>query len=134
MKKLLLFAFVFALAAGAQDSPPAKIAGKWQMSMETPHGVVKGPFDIEQDGARSSPSRSQTEMFGKTLRHRVGGREQGVVQPDRAERAAGLRIFGHGGWLEDERHDGNGRGVVGHSRQRAGGREVDPRDGEPIFG
>ena len=64
MKKILLFAFVFALAAGAQDSPAAKIAGKWQMSMETPHGVVKGPFDIGQDGAKLTVTL-QTEMFGK---------------------------------------------------------------------
>lgn len=64
MKKILLFTFVFALVAGAQDSPAAKIAGRWQMSMETPHGVVKGPFDIGQDGANLTVEL-QTEMFGK---------------------------------------------------------------------
>jgi len=63
MKRILLFAFVFGLASWGQDSPPARIAGKWQMSMETPHGVVKGPFLIEQDGAKLTVS-FQAEMFG----------------------------------------------------------------------
>ena len=65
MNCIRLFAFVLALAAWAQDTAPAKIAGKWQMSMETPHGVVKGPFDIEQEGAKLTFT-FQTEMFGRT--------------------------------------------------------------------
>jgi len=63
MKKTLWFAFVFALAGWAQKASPANVAGKWQMSMDTPHGVVKGPFAIEQDGAKLAVS-FQTEMFG----------------------------------------------------------------------
>jgi hypothetical protein len=63
MKKILLFAFISALVCWAEDSPPAKIAGKWQMSMETPHGVVKGPLDVEQDKAKLTIS-FHTEMIG----------------------------------------------------------------------
>jgi hypothetical protein len=63
MKKILLFAFAFSLAAWGQNSEPAKIDGTWQMSMETPHGVVEGPFTVHQDGAKLSVTLS-TEMFG----------------------------------------------------------------------
>ena len=47
----------------AQDSAPAKIAGTWQMSMETPHGTVKGPFVVQQDGAKVTGT-FDAEMFG----------------------------------------------------------------------
>ena len=64
MKKLLSSIFAVALcfaschghgvqaSAAEQDTQPAKIAGKWQMSMDTPHGAVKGTFQIQQDGAK----------------------------------------------------------------------------------
>ncbi len=47
----------------AQDSAPAKIGGKWQMSMETPHGTVKGPFQVQQDGSKLTAT-FDAEMFG----------------------------------------------------------------------
>ncbi len=62
MTKILLFASVFALTWG-QDVAPSSITGKWQMSMETPHGVVTGPFEIGQDHAKLTIS-FRTEMFG----------------------------------------------------------------------
>lgn len=46
-----------------QESTPAKIAGRWQMTMETPHGTVKGPFEITQDGAKTT-AKFEAEMFG----------------------------------------------------------------------
>ena len=65
MKKLISPVFALALFFGschehglshaaplAQNAAPAKVAGKWQMSMDSPHGVVNGPFRIEQDGAK----------------------------------------------------------------------------------
>ena len=30
----------------------AKIAGKWQMSMDTPHGAVQGDLEVKQDGSK----------------------------------------------------------------------------------
>lgn len=58
-----MFAIAFCLAAMAQDSEPAKVAGKWQMSMDTPHGTIKGPFQLQQDGAKLTGT-FETEMFG----------------------------------------------------------------------
>jgi len=76
MKKLLSTVFTIAscfvachdhpgiqAAVPAQDSATTQIAGKWQMSMETPHGVVKGPFQVQQDGAKLTAT-FETEMFG----------------------------------------------------------------------
>jgi len=75
MKKLLSPVFTIALCFAschdhgmqasmmAQDSEPAKIAGKWQMSMESPHGTVKGPFQVQQDGAKLTGT-FEAEIFG----------------------------------------------------------------------
>lgn len=50
-------------AALEQESAPAKIAGRWQMTMETPHGTVKGSFEVTQDGAKTT-AKFEAEMFG----------------------------------------------------------------------
>jgi hypothetical protein len=36
---------------GHAKSEPAKIAGEWTLSMDTPHGNVEGPLNLKQDGA-----------------------------------------------------------------------------------
>jgi hypothetical protein len=67
MKKLLSAVFVVALSAGAmlaQES--ARIAGSWQMSMDSPHGLLKGPLKIEQDGSKLTATY-EVESIG-TLR------------------------------------------------------------------
>jgi hypothetical protein len=77
MKKLLSLVFTIAscfiachdhpgmqAAVLAQDSEPPKVGGKWQMSMETPHGVVKGPFNVQQNGAKLTGT-FDAEQFGK---------------------------------------------------------------------
>jgi hypothetical protein len=59
MKKRIAGVVVIALAGLcllAQDkaqakSDPAKIAGEWTLSMDTPHGNVEGPLQLKQDGA-----------------------------------------------------------------------------------
>ncbi len=76
MKKLLSFVFTIAscfvachdhpgmqAAPLTQDSAPANIAGKWQMSMDSPHGTVKGPLVVKQDGAKVTGT-FEAEMFG----------------------------------------------------------------------
>src|SRR6266480_464180 len=40
----------------ATSEEPAKVAGTWQMSMDSPHGTLHGPFKIEQDGAKLTAS------------------------------------------------------------------------------
>jgi hypothetical protein len=64
MKKLLSPVFAIALcfaschdhfshaATFSQDAESAKVAGKWVMTLDTPHGAVKGPLQIQQDGAK----------------------------------------------------------------------------------
>ncbi len=39
--------FSFFLQHGATD-----VAGKWEMTMETPHGVAKGPLELKQEGVK----------------------------------------------------------------------------------
>jgi hypothetical protein len=76
MKKLLSTVFTIAFcfvachdhpgiqaAVPAHDSETTQIAGKWQMSMETPHGLVKGPFQVQQDGVKLTAT-FETGMFG----------------------------------------------------------------------
>jgi hypothetical protein len=52
MKNLL----VLLLAAGlschhpARAADPAKVAGKWQLALATPHGALSGMLDLKQDG------------------------------------------------------------------------------------
>ena len=47
-----------------QAATSAQVAGKWQMTMDTPHGVVKGPFVVQQDGGKLTIS-FDAEAFGK---------------------------------------------------------------------
>ena len=44
----------FGVAHGASlaDTEIVKLAGKWQMTLDTPHGAVKGPFTIKQEGVK----------------------------------------------------------------------------------
>jgi len=54
MKHLVSTLFVIVLGASCllAHSEPAQIAGNWELSMESPHGAVKGPLKVEQDGAK----------------------------------------------------------------------------------
>jgi len=71
MKKLLSLVFTIATCfvachdhPGMQAATSAQVAGKWQMTMESPHGVVKGPFKVEQDDGKLTIS-FDAEAFGK---------------------------------------------------------------------
>ena len=53
----------------------AKIAGDWQMSIETPHGTMTGPLKIEQDASKITGS-FETEHAGKmALNGKVDGKK-----------------------------------------------------------
>ena len=41
------FSFFLQKGSAATD-----VSGKWDMTMETPHGVAKGPLEVKQDGAK----------------------------------------------------------------------------------
>jgi len=75
MKKLLSPVFTIALllshchgsgvhaAPLTQTAETGKLSGKWQMTIDTPHGVMKGPFTIGGDGTKLTATLV-TEMFG----------------------------------------------------------------------
>src|SRR5580704_1114641 len=68
MKKLLSTVFTLAICLVACHdhgvaAEHANIAGKWQLSMDTPHGLIKGPFQVQQDGTKLTAT-FETEMFG----------------------------------------------------------------------
>ena len=73
MNKLLLVVLVVLLGVGCLAAQSPKIDGKWQMSLDTPHGPMKGPLQIQQDGSKLSGTY-ELEMFGKmTLTGKVEG-------------------------------------------------------------
>jgi hypothetical protein len=52
-----LAVFIVALCLPAQNhsdsgGDPVKIAGSWQLTMDSPHGVLKGSFKVGQDGVK----------------------------------------------------------------------------------
>jgi hypothetical protein len=49
MKKLILF-----LAAASLFAEDVRIAGNWQMSLDTPHGAMSAVLQVKQDGAKLS--------------------------------------------------------------------------------
>jgi hypothetical protein len=60
-------------AQSAEKGESGKIAGKWQMSIDTPHGPMKGPLEVKQDGAKLTGTY-ELEMFGSmTLAGKVEG-------------------------------------------------------------
>jgi hypothetical protein len=70
MKKLILTITAIALAGLcllAQEKEaakePAKLAGAWTLSMDTPHGNVEGPLQLKQDGATLTGTM-EAEHFG----------------------------------------------------------------------
>lgn len=53
MKKLLTAILVAALgAATCLAGEGAKIDGKWQLSIDTPHGAMQGSLTFQQDGSK----------------------------------------------------------------------------------
>ena len=64
MKKLFTPVFAIALTFASchdhfshaapltQESASVKVDGKWTMSIDSPHGTLKGPLQVEQDGAK----------------------------------------------------------------------------------
>ena len=49
----LAVALPVALSAQAQPAkPPASVAGKWTMTMETPHGKMTAGFELQVDGKK----------------------------------------------------------------------------------
>ena len=61
MKKLLSIGLVMIVAVYALLAQ-TKVAGNWQMSIETPHGNMQGPLKIQQDGSKLSGTYELEQM------------------------------------------------------------------------
>ncbi|HEY2017054.1 MAG TPA: hypothetical protein VGH38_26295 [Bryobacteraceae bacterium] len=60
----------------AQDKvEAAKIAGKWQMSMDTPHGAVEGPLEVQQEGAKVTGTYTVEHIGTMPLSGTVDGKK-----------------------------------------------------------
>ena len=79
MKKLLSVMLVVALGAcclpaqSTGKTEAVRIAGKWQMSLDTPHGPMKGPLDVQQDGAKLTGTYELAQIGSLTLTGKVEG-------------------------------------------------------------
>ncbi|SRR6266487_2108305 len=79
MNKLLSIVLAVGMAAicllAEEPNTTAKIAGEWQMSVETPHGTMTGPLNVEQDGTKITGSY-ETEHAGKlTITGKIEGKK-----------------------------------------------------------
>ena len=53
----------------------ARIAGKWQMTMDTPHGAVNGDLQVEQDGPKVSGTYTVEHMGSMNVSGKVDGKK-----------------------------------------------------------
>src|SRR5260370_26326110 len=79
MNKLLSVVLTVAMGSicllAEEPNTTAKIAGDWQLSVETPHGTMTGPLKVEQDGTKITGSY-ETEHAGKlTITGKVEGKK-----------------------------------------------------------
>jgi hypothetical protein len=113
MKKLFLF-FAGALGVlsfvGCHEHPlfaqervePARIEGKWQMTMDTPHGSVQGPLQVKQDGAKLSGTYSVEHMGELSFTGTVDGKKVSISM----EVPGGEQKFGFSGTVDGDKMSG----------------------------
>jgi len=60
----------------SDSGKPANMAGKWQMTIETPHGVVSGPLEVAQEGGKLTATwatdHGSHKIVGTIARKKVG--------------------------------------------------------------
>jgi hypothetical protein len=95
--KTLIFGLLVSLCLFGQE-----IAGKWQLSMETPHGMVKGDLQLKQDGSKLSGTYVVEHMGTLALTGSVDGQKvsfsMDVPNSD--------QTFGFSGTLDGEKMSG----------------------------
>ena len=96
MKKLLAVA-LFAVCAFAQG-----VAGKWQESMDTPHGLMKGSIDFQQDGSKITGTMDIGPMGSFALKGTLEG-EKVTFQIELPDNAGTLTFTGN---VEGEKMSG----------------------------
>jgi len=73
MKRSAVFLAVLSALLYAQES--ASVAGKWQMSVDTPHGVVKGDLEVKQDGSKITGTYTVEQIGALALSGKVEGKK-----------------------------------------------------------
>ena len=75
MKRLLSVMLIVALGAACllAEGQAGKLAGTWQMSMDTPHGAVQGPLELKQEGAQLTGTYAVEGMGSFSLKGSVDG-------------------------------------------------------------
>src|SRR5262249_10295582 len=108
-KSLVLFAIAFGVAAlvachehplfAQEKTAPAQIAGKWQMTMDTPHGAVQGPFQVKQDGSQVSGTYTVEHMGELAFTGTVEGKSVKLT----IQVPGGDQKFGFSGTVEGDK-------------------------------
>ena len=79
MKKMLSIALAIALSAcclpaqSTARTESARIAGKWQMALDTPHGPMKGPLEVKQDGTKLTGTYELEHIGSMSVTGKVDG-------------------------------------------------------------
>jgi hypothetical protein len=61
--------------SGAPKSAATAIAGKWQMSLQTPHGPMKAALQVKQDGTKITGTCDVENMGSMALTGTVDGKK-----------------------------------------------------------
>ena len=93
--------FLTLLVGGLAAEAP-KVAGKWNVTLDTPHGAMQGSFDLKQDGEKLSGSLTVQPMGTLTLNGKLEGKDvsMSIDLPD------GNGKFGLTGSLDGDKMSG----------------------------
>jgi hypothetical protein len=91
------------LAQGSAKTETAKIAGDWQMALETPHGPMQGLLQVKQDGPKITGTY-EIENIGKM---ELTGKVEGEKVTFSMEVPAAQMTLTFNGKLEGEKMAGS---------------------------
>ena len=94
--------FDIAMAAQESQVEATKVAGKWQMTMDTPHGAVQGDMQLEQDGAALSGTYTVEHMGSM----KVTGKADGKKVSMKVEVPGANVTFGFTGMVDGDKMSG----------------------------
>ena len=119
MKKrfAVLIAVLPAVLLAQEDGGTARIAGQWQMSVDTPHGTVKGGLAVQQDGSKIKGTYT-AEQFGAL---KLSGNVEGKKVSFRIELPGGEATFALNGKVDGDKMSGSTEMGGGWTATREGG-------------
>jgi hypothetical protein len=75
MKKLLTAILTIGFATVCLLAQDAKIAGQWQLSLETPHGPMQGKLSFQQEGTKVTGTCDVEHLGSMALSGKVEGKK-----------------------------------------------------------